>query len=224
MKLIIIGDGEFAEIACEYFTHDSPYDVAGFAVERQFRKHDTLYDLPVIDLEEIENHYPAADYHVFVAITYTQLNRVRARIYQNLKERGYQCANYISSRAFVWRNVILGDNVFIFENNVVQPFVTIGNNVVLWSGNHIGHRTVIHDHCFISSHVVISGYCEVGEYTFMGVNSTVADFTKIERDNFIGLGTVIAKNTAPDKIYKGNPVEESKISAKRFLKVRDDSL
>ena len=29
-KLVIVGDGEFAEIACEYFTHDSPYEVVGF--------------------------------------------------------------------------------------------------------------------------------------------------------------------------------------------------
>jgi hypothetical protein len=27
-KLLIVGDGEFAEIACEYFTHDSDYEVA----------------------------------------------------------------------------------------------------------------------------------------------------------------------------------------------------
>src|SRR5437773_10450109 len=32
----LVGDGEFAEIACDYFTHDSPFRVAGFAVERDF--------------------------------------------------------------------------------------------------------------------------------------------------------------------------------------------
>ena len=33
-KIVIVGDGEFAEIACEYFTHDSPHEVVAFAVER----------------------------------------------------------------------------------------------------------------------------------------------------------------------------------------------
>ena len=44
--IVIVGDGEFAEIACDYFTHDSPFRVAGFAVERDFLRRDTLFDLP----------------------------------------------------------------------------------------------------------------------------------------------------------------------------------
>lgn len=31
-KLIIVGDSAFAEIAYEYFTHDSPFEVVAFAV------------------------------------------------------------------------------------------------------------------------------------------------------------------------------------------------
>jgi hypothetical protein len=32
MKLVVLGDGAFAEIAYEYFTHDSEYEVVAFAV------------------------------------------------------------------------------------------------------------------------------------------------------------------------------------------------
>ena len=59
--------------------------------------------------------------------------------------------------ATTWSDLDVGENTFVFEYNVIQPFVKIGNNVVLWSGNHIGHHVVIADHCFITSHVVISG-------------------------------------------------------------------
>ena len=31
-KLLIVGDGAFAEVAYEYFTEDSEYEVVGFAV------------------------------------------------------------------------------------------------------------------------------------------------------------------------------------------------
>jgi len=161
-KLVIVGDGEFAGIAHEYFTHDSPYEVAGFAVERPYRKQDEYCGLPVVDFEEIESRFPPQVHDAYVAITYTQLNRVRARLYEAVKAKGFRAANYVSSRAFVWRNVELGDNVFIFEHNVIQHHASIGSDVVLWSGNHIGHRCVIEPHCYISSHVVVSGYCRVG--------------------------------------------------------------
>src|SRR5262245_37536426 len=146
-NLVIVGDGEFAEIACEYFTHDSPFRVAGFAVERDFLRRDTLFDLPVVPFEDVEQHFPPESHDAFVAVTYTQLNRVRTRLYHAAKAKGYRPASYISSRAFVWRNATVGENCFIFEQNVVQYHAQVGNNVVLWSGNHVGHRSVIHDNC-----------------------------------------------------------------------------
>ncbi len=220
-KLVIIGGGEFAHIAYEYFTHDSVYDVVAFAVETQYLDKSEFCNLPMVDVAGLSNRYPPDQYDLFVAITNTQLNRVRTRLYQNVKAQGYHCATYISSNAFVWQNAKVGENTFIFENNVIQPFTKIGNNCILWSGNHIGHRSIINDNCFIASHVVISGYCEIGKNCFLGVNCTVADNVKIARDNFIAMAAVIAKNTEENKIYKGHPAEAGRLSATRFCKVRD---
>jgi sugar O-acyltransferase (sialic acid O-acetyltransferase NeuD family) len=135
--------------------------------------------------------------------------------------KGYQAVSYVSSRAFVWRNVEIGENCFIFEDNTLQPFAKIGRNVILWSGNHIGHHSIIKDNCFISSHVVISGFCEVGENCYLGVNSTVANNVKVANDCFIDAGTVILKDTEQGKIYRGNPAEAAKVGSLRFFRVRE---
>ncbi|MHB1947189.1 MAG: acetyltransferase, partial [Gammaproteobacteria bacterium] len=174
-KLIIIGAGEFAEIAYEYFTHDSEYQVVGFSVESEYITQSTLFNLPVVPFEKLESTFSPQEYEAFVAITFTTLNRIRTRLYYSTKAKGYKIAKYVSTRAFVWHNAVIGENCFIFENNVIQYHVNIGNNVILWSGNHVGHRTNIGNNCFISSHVVISGYCNIGENCFFGVNSTLAD-------------------------------------------------
>lgn len=215
-KIVVVGDGETAELAYEYFTHDSPHEVVAFSVERAYRKKSEMFGLPVVDFEEIEARFSPADFRAFVAISYTQLNRVRTRLCAEAKHKGYALASYISSRAFVWRNVEIGDNCFIFENNVVQYGVKIGNNVVLWSGNHVGHQTVIRDNVFISSHVVVSGYCEVGENCFLGVNSSVANNVRIARDCVIGMGAVIHKDTEERKVYIGNPGKPFKDSFDAF--------
>ena len=222
-KIVIIGDGETAELAYEYFTYDSPHEVVGFAVETEYKKRDEFFGLPVVAFEEIEKHFNPHDYQAFAAISYTQLNRVRTRIFRAVKEKGYTCASYVSSRAFVWHNVEIGENCFIFENNVIQYKVKIGDNVVLWSGNHIGHQTVIQDNVFISSHVVVSGYCEVGSNTFMGVNSSVANDVKIAPDNIIAMGAVITRHTEPRKIYMGNPGKASDKDSFRVMKVKENS-
>ncbi len=220
-KVVLIGDSAFAEVACECFTQDSDYEVVGFAVEAAYLNKKQLLGLPVVPFEQIETYFNPAEVHFYAALVCSQLNRLRTRLYLAVKAKGYQPASYISSRAFVWHNVQLGEHCFVFENNTIQPFVNIGNNVVLWSGNHIGHHSRIQDNCFIASHVVISGFCDIGCNTFMGVNATLANNVTIGQDNWIGLGTVIARNTAENQLFKGQQSEAAKVSALQFFKVTE---
>src|SRR5512139_3752114 len=98
-KLVIIGLGETAELAFEYFTHDSDYDVVGFSVDRAYLDRTELYGLPVVAFEELAAHFPPDSFTAFVAVSSTKLNRVRTRLYGELKAQGYTCASYVSSRA-----------------------------------------------------------------------------------------------------------------------------
>jgi sugar O-acyltransferase (sialic acid O-acetyltransferase NeuD family) len=202
-KLIIIGDSAFAEIAYEYFTHDSRYEVVGFSVEREYLKRDSLFGLPVVPFEDLVSHFDPRTHEFYAALVYTQMNRLRTRLYRDAKAKGYRPASYVSSRAFVWRNAQLGEHCFIFEDNTVQPFVRIGDNVVLWSGNHIGHHSAIGDNCFISSHVVVSGFCNVGANCFIGVNATFGNNLNVGDDCLIGAGALIARDVPSDTLVKG---------------------
>jgi sugar O-acyltransferase (sialic acid O-acetyltransferase NeuD family) len=219
-KLVIIGMGETAEIAYEYFTHDSDFEVAGFSVEKAYLGKKELHGLPAVPLEEVENFFPPENFSIFVAISSTGLNRLRTRLYLEMKNRNYNFASYVSTRAFVWRNVEIGENCFIFEHNTLQPFVRVGNNVILWSGNHIGHNTVISDNCFISSHVVVSGFCEIGENCFLGVNSTIINNIIVARDSFIGAGALIQKDTEEGKVYQVGGAEASKVGSHRLFRIK----
>ena len=221
-KLVIIGDSAFAEVAYEYFTHDSDYEVVGFSVESAYLKKDRLLGLPVVPFEHLEEFFKPTEVEFYTAVVYSKLNRLRTRLYETAKAKGYHPASYISSRAFVWPNVEVGEHCFIFEDNTLQPFVRIGRNVVLWSGNHIGHHSAVQDHCFIASHVVISGFCTVGRSTFMGVNATLANNVNIGEDNWIGLGVTIVRDTKPNTLFNGIQPEPARISARRFFRVPED--
>jgi sugar O-acyltransferase (sialic acid O-acetyltransferase NeuD family) len=212
-KLIIVGDSVFAEIAYEYFTHDSPYEVVGFSVEAAYRKRDELLGLPVIEFETLTETHDPEEHHVHAALTYGQVNRVRARLAGEAERRGFQLASYVSSSAFVWRNVKIGEHCFIFEDNTIQPYVTVGSNVVMWSGNHIGHHSTIRDNVFISSHVVVSGGVDVGENSFLGVNATLVNDITIGRDAWIGPHVVITRDVEPGAVYRPARSDKRDISS-----------
>jgi sugar O-acyltransferase (sialic acid O-acetyltransferase NeuD family) len=200
-RVVLFGTGDFARVAYAYLRDDSPHDVVAFTVHERYIETSELLGLPIVPFERLQDVHPPTHHAMFVAIGFSGVNRRRAEICAECKQRGYELINYVNSRAVVAGDVELGENCFVFEANVIQPFVRIGNDVVLWSGNHIGHDSRIGDHCFIASHVVISGNVDVGSHTFIGVNATVRDGVTIAPDCVIGAGALIMKDTIPGGVY-----------------------
>ena len=200
-KVVVFGNSSWASLAQFYLTHDSPHDVVAFTVDSAYLKEERFSGLPVVPFETVEKLYPPGEYSMFVPISFTKMNHLRAQKYAEAKAKGYELISYVSSKATTWPGFKCGDNCFIFEDNTIQPYVAIGDDVVMWSGNHIGHRADIGDHCFISSHVVVSGYVKVGAYSFLGVNATLRDDISIGESNVIGAGAVIMKDTEPNEVY-----------------------
>lgn len=218
-KLVIVGASLVAEVAYEYFSHDSDYEVVAFAVESDYRTQQEFMQRPVVAYEQIASSHPPTECAAFVAVNAAQLNRLRARFFRDLKSQGYTLASYVSSRAFLWHNVSYGENCFILEHNVIQPFVRLGDDVTLWSGNHIGHHSKIGDHCFIASHVVVSGNVAIGPYCFVGVNATFADDIKVGADNLIGAGARVLRNTTEHEVRAEKSTVASSVNALDFFKV-----
>ena len=203
-EVIIFGAGDFGQVVYFYLMNDSEYKIVGFTAHKNKIKDNKLFNLPIMPFEEIEKRFPPDKYAMFIAIPYTNLNQTRAKIFDEVKKKGYELISYINSKAITWKDINIGENCFILENNVIQPYVTIGDNVIMWSGNHIGHHTIIKDHCFLASHVVVSGKVTIEPYCFLGVNATIRDGIHIAKNNVIGAGTVILKDTKENEVYTTN--------------------
>src|SRR6476646_5018696 len=206
-KVVIFGTSQWAELAHFYLTHDSPHEVVAFTLDRDYLEEKQFKDLPVIAFDELEQHYPPAEYRLFIPISFKRMNHARAQKYEEAHARGYSMISYVSSKATIWPGFKCGENCFIFEDNTIQPFVELGNDIVMWSGNHIGHHSRIKDHVMITSHVVISGCCTIEPFCFFGVNATVRDETIVARETLVGAGVVILKDTKEFEVYKAVAAE-----------------
>jgi sugar O-acyltransferase (sialic acid O-acetyltransferase NeuD family) len=199
--VVLFGVGDFAQVACEYLRRDSPHEVVAFTVHERYIETPELLGLPVVAFEGISDTHPPSDVSMFVAVGFSGVNKTRRDVYEECKRGGYELISYVSSKAMHLGELDLGDNCFVFEANVIQPFVRIGNDVIFWSGNHVGHHTRIGDHCFIASHVVISGNVTIGDETFVGVNATFRDGVTVAPRCVIGAGALIMKDTEEGGVY-----------------------
>ncbi len=211
-KLIIFGESLYTEIAYQYFSDDSDYTVVAFTKDDNYINSDTYLGLPMVGFSEIQDIYPPEQFDMHIALSYTELNHLRERVFYEAKNKGYNLPSYVSSKCNILTKNPIGENCFIFEDNTVQPFVKIEDNVILWSGNHIGHHSVIQSHNFISSHVVVSGQCTIESNCFIGVNSTIGHTVTIGKQTIVGAGSVITKDTDPGSVYV--PARSTKLERK----------
>ena len=204
LDVVVFGTGQLADIAHVLLEHDSPYRVAAFTVDADhLPPQKTHRGLPLTAFEELPESYPNEKFRLFIPISAKRMNRLREEKYTAAKQMGYRCISYISSHATVLPESRIGENCFIFENNVIQPFAKIGDNVVLWSGNHIGHHSEIKSHNFLTSHIVVSGNVTIEPYCYLGVNATLRDGITIASGTIIGAGALVLKDTREKEVYLG---------------------
>jgi sugar O-acyltransferase (sialic acid O-acetyltransferase NeuD family) len=214
-KVIIFGAQDFASLAHFYLKHDSQHEVVAFCVTAAYMPAEHTYEgLPIVAFENVEAIFSPGGYSFFAPMSHRRMNRVREAIYRQIKDKGYTCISYVSSRATVFPGGVIGENCFILEDNTIQPYTRIGNNVVLWSGNHIGHHSVIKDHVFFTSHVVLSGHCIVEPYCFFGVNATIKDRMHIAEGSLIAMAATVTRDTEAWGVYKGSPAKKGDVLSK----------
>jgi len=218
-KVVIFGSGKIAAQAYYYLTNDSPHDVAAFSVDSTYLTKKELFGRPVIPFEEVTERYPPDDFKMFVAVGYQQLNKLRARKYDEGKAKGYELISYVCSRASNFGNSEIGDNCFVLEHAVIQPCSKIGNDVFIWSGNHIGHHARVMDHCYIEGQAVISGSTTIEPYCFIGVNATIGHEITIGRESFIGAGALITKSVEPRSVYIAPDTPKYRLDSDSFLRI-----
>ena len=218
-KIVIFGAGKIADEAYFYLSNDSPHEVVAFTVDGEHLSADEKLGLPVIAFEDVARDYPPSDFKMFIAVGYQDLNRFRARKYEEAKTRGYQLISYVSSCASNFGGVEIGDNCFVLEFVTIQPCSKIGNNVFLWSGNHVGHHASIGDHCYIAGNVVISGNTKIEPYCFIGVSATLGHEITIGRESLIGAGSLITKEVAPQSVYITPDTQKYRLDSSTFLRL-----
>lgn len=211
--VVIFGNLRSASLAWYCLLHDSPWKVAGFTVDAVYLNTSHFEGLPLVPFETLEAHYPPSDYRLLIPMGYQHINAVRRARFERAKARGYAFVSYVSSRASVWPDLKIGENVLIYEHAIIQPFARIGSNCIIRSGAHISHHCEVADHAFVAAEVAMGGEGYVGEQAFVGVGAVLRDRIQVAERSFIGAGAVVVQDTQPDGVYVGNPARKANKTA-----------
>ena len=199
-EIVIYGNGQVAELAMTRFMADSPHRVLGFTVDGAFIRQPVLHGLPVVPFDDVERHFPPDRVRLFVAVGPTHCNRIRAERFEQARRRGYRFASYVSSRAQVAGDVLIGESATIGEGVIVHPFVRIGDNVHVGTASVISHHCVLGDHSFFAVGCLLAGNVKVGARSFLGARATVRDHVTIGEASVVGTGVTVLRNVAASSV------------------------
>jgi hypothetical protein len=101
-KVVLVGEGETAEIIFTYFPINSNHEQIALSEEKDGIQK-TLSDYPWFVSKRLENLYDPKKCKAFFAVSFTELNRIRTWFYRKAT-KGFSLFSY-TSEAFLWRDV-----------------------------------------------------------------------------------------------------------------------
>ena len=135
---------------------------------------------------------------------------IRRKLYQKVKEIGFNVPNIIDNSSMISCFANLGEGCFIGKNAVINAGVIIGNCTIINTSSTIEHECNVHDFAHISPGGILCGNVRIGANTHVGAGSIVKQGVKIGSDTMIGMGSAVITDIGSNAIAFGNPCREVK--------------
>lgn len=173
MKVVIIGNSDFAKLMQGYIEDTEGMELVAFSVEEKYISSKKLKGLPVISYEEIADVYDTEEVRLVMAVGYAQMGDVKKRLFEMYRSKGYMFTNYIHPSVIIPNDLVIGTGNSIFEGTIICRQSSIGNCNLLWGGSLIGHDNVIGDYNTLSACVTTNGKVVISDNCFLGSKSVV---------------------------------------------------
>ncbi len=204
-KVIVYGNTILSEMLFYDAYNDENFEIAAFAVDSKYLNHDKFLNLPLVDFTAINRLYPPKDFDLIAPFTGFRQLREREVFYKSAKEKGYQIRNYISRKADVSPDIIMGDNNLVFAQSHVGSKGQMGSNNIIRQQVYLGHEFEIGNHNVFSPGCNVAARCKIGNLCFIGIGATIIELTTISDETLVGAASLVIKDTEKYSKNVGNP-------------------
>lgn len=217
MKVIVFGTSDFAKQIGFYISQSKEYELAYFCVNKDYYTENEFIDKRILVFEEDLDNLPRTEFKFVIAVGYKQM-RIRKKIFEMIKNKGFNLINFIHPTATIMGK-IKGEGNIILSNVIVEPFSEIYDNNIIWSNSLLCHDSIVGSHNFIAASSVIGGFSKVLENNFIGFNSVVKENIIIDKEVLIGAKSLVLKSPEDYSVYYGIPAVKIKEHKETGIKV-----
>ena len=187
-EILLVGGGGHCKSVIDVIEQEGNYKIAGIIDKKELMGQYVLgYKVIACDddLKELFQKYKYA----LVTVGQIKSNSLRVKLFNILKEIGYQLPIIISPLAYVSKHAKIEEGTVVHHHALVNVNANIGQNCIINSKALVEHDVKIESHCHISTATVLNGGVVVKRNSFIGSNTTTKEY--IELNGFIKAGGVV---------------------------------
>ncbi|MFW2612214.1 NeuD/PglB/VioB family sugar acetyltransferase [Aliarcobacter butzleri] len=187
-KIVLIGGGGHCHSVIDVIEQENKYEIIGIVdTKENIGKKVLNYEIIACD-DDLETIFLSSK-NALITVGQIESNKIRVKIYNNLKKIGFNLPVIISPLAYVSNHSSIEEGTIIMHHAIVNANTEIGKNCIINTKALIEHDCVVEDNCHISTASVINGGVRVKENSFFGSNATSKQ--SIEIDGFIKAGSIV---------------------------------
>lgn len=187
-KIVLIGGGGHCHSVIDVIEQENKYEIIGIVdTKENIGKKVLDYKIIACD-DDLETIFLSCK-NAFITVGQIESNKIRVKIYNNLKKIGFNLPTIISPLAYVSKYSFIDEGTIIMHQALINANAKIGKNCIINTKALIEHDCIVEDNCHISTASVINGGVRVKENSFFGSNATSKQ--SIEIDGFIKAGSLL---------------------------------
>lgn len=187
-KIVLIGGGGHCHSVIDVIELESKYEIIGI-VDTKENIGKKVLDYKIIACDDDLDTIFQSCKNAIITVGQIESNKVRIKIYNKLKQLGFNLPVIISPLAYVSKHSVIDEGTVIKHHALINANVKIGKNCIINTKALIEHDCIVEDNCHIATASVINGGVTVKENTFFGSNATSKQ--GIEIDGFVKAGSLI---------------------------------
>lgn len=187
LNIILVGGGGHCHSVIDVIEQENKYKIIGIIDKKELIGTKVLgYEVIACD-DDLEDIFKTCK-NAVVTVGQIKTNTTRVKLFNKLKNIGFNLPTIISPLAYVSKHASLDEGTVVMHQTLINANAKVGKNCIINTKALIEHDVVIEDHCHVSTASVLNGGVVVEENTFFGSNATSKESIKIS--GFVKAGSL----------------------------------
>ena len=187
-EILLIGGGGHCRSVIDVIEQENKYTIVGIIDTKELVGTKVLgYNVIGCD-DDLLRLYQMYK-HAVVTVGQIRSNDLRVKLFDILKDIGYNLPVITSPLAYVSKHAFVNEGTVIMHQALINANAKIVKSCIINSKALIEHDAVIEDNCHISTAAIINGGTNIKTNSFIGSNATTKEY--VEVSGFTKAGSVL---------------------------------